>query len=212
MKTETKTAQLQRAITEALESTKQRRELMYKFYHEYISKAEPKDLTLKDKITAAFFAQEVVNLEAKTSCMCLLAYSKLFKAETKINSPRLDPIRDALRTAGFFRDYSCGLSHANLPSGGFSVYCYVHVGPSKGSFYNTLDAEALAEDLKRLEAKCSSLSPAEIISKAEATASAWEMLNEMKEAYANNCSRLKKMFGDISYNEWQREWTPYVGA
>lgn len=208
---ETKTVQFHKAITEALEATRARRELMYKFYKQYITKAEPTELTLKDQITAAFFAQEVVNLEAKTSCACLLVYSQLFKAETRTNSPRLDPIREALRAAGFFHNYDCTLSNASLDCGKFGVYCYIHVGPSNGRYYNTLSADDLAEELKRLEAKCSSLSPAEIISKAEATANAWEMLQQFKARYSNNSLALRKMFGDINCNDWKREMTPDVG-
>lgn len=60
---------------------------------------------LANHFAAAFFAAEALNAEARGVCRCYIAYTDIFKAETREKSTRLDPIRDAIRAAGYSNGY-----------------------------------------------------------------------------------------------------------
>ena len=102
-KTETKSEQLKKAIAEAIEAVKPRRGLLYKYYKQYLYSGEP---TLESEITASFFAQEIVTLEAKSACACYLAFRKIYAGEIRSSSSKLKPVYEALKAA----------AHSTLPS------------------------------------------------------------------------------------------------
>lgn len=103
----TKSEKFAKAIKEALATVEQRRALYWKLCHEYAAKSaeEGSNEELINQLSAFLFAAKATNLEAQAVCACYIAYTDLFEAQTRENSPRLQPIRDAIRAAGYSVDY-----------------------------------------------------------------------------------------------------------
>lgn len=159
---------------------------------------------LANHFAAEFFAAEAVNAEAQAICRCYIAYTDIFKAETREKSARLQPIRDAVRAAGYSVRY-------NITTISYDIDRREHlhtsftVGPwgSPGDWDNRiLNGDYMRDELKRLEKQASGKSPAEIISDAEAAAAAWKMLEKQQAAYQDNISILRQMLSVVTFDDW----------
>ena len=173
----TKSEKFAKAIKEALATVEQRRALYWKLCHEYAAKSaeEGSNEELINQLSAFLFAAEATNLEAQAVCACYIAYTNLFEAQTREKSPRLQPIRDAIRAAGYSVDYDP--TTIVYKSGQNAVSASFSVGPWNGSSSYTygrsrlLNGDHLRSELKRLKEaasgktpdRVSSLSPAMMI-------------------------------------------------
>ena len=136
--------------------------------------------------------------------------ANLFEAQTREKSPRLQPIRDAIRAAGYSVDYDP--TTIVYKSGQNAVSASFSVGPWNGSSSYTygrsrlLNGDHLRSELKRLKEAASGKTPAEIISDAEAAAATWQMLEKQYEDYRNNVHKLRQMLKGISFYNWTQIW------
>lgn len=206
MKTETKSEQLKKAIAEAVEAVKSRRALLYKYYQQYLYADES---TLKNKIIASFFAQEIVTLEAKSACTCYLTFRKIYVGEIRSSSSKLKPVHEALKAAGYSFD-SYYKDCLFLQAGKFKVSASFRFGECSGSDdwrYPFLDVETLEAECKRLNEALTNETPAEIISRAEVAFQGWTMQEAAKEKYSKDCRKLRAMFGHVFTDDWHRFWT-----
>ena len=153
---------------------------------------------------------KATNLEAQAVCACYIAYTDLFEAQTRENSPRLQPIRDAIRAAGYSVDYDP--TTIVYKSGQNAVSASFSVGPLSGSSTYTygrgrlLNGDYLRSELKRLKEADSGKTPAEIINDAKAAAAAWQMLKKQRKDYQNNIRKLRQMLKGISFYNWAQIW------
>lgn len=208
----TKSEKFAKAIKEALATVEQRRALYWKLCHEYAAKSaeEGSNEELINQLSAFLFATKATNLEAQAVCACYIAYTDLFEAQTRENSPRLQPIRDAIRAAGYSVDYDP--TTIVYKSGQNAVSASFSVGPWNGSSSYTygrsrlLNGDHLRSELKRLKEAASGKTPAEIISDAEAAAATWQMLEKQYEDYRNNVHKLRQMLKGISFYNWTQIW------
>lgn len=208
----TKLEQFTQAIKAALAAAEPRRALYWRFCREYTAKtAELGSVEeLTNQFAASLFAAEATNLEAQAVCACYIAYTDLFEAQTRENSPRLQPIRDAIRAAGYSVDYDP--TTIVYKSGQNAVSASFSVGPWNSSSTYTygrgrlLNGEHLRSELKRLKEAASGKTPAEIISDAEAAAAAWRMLKKQRKDYQNNIRKLRQMLKGISFYNWADSW------
>ena len=208
----TKSDKFAKAIKEALATVEQRRALYWKLCHEYAAKSaeEGSNEELINQLSAFLFAAEATNLEAQAVCACYIAYTNLFEAQTRENSPRLQPIRDAIRAAGYSVDYDP--TTIVYKSGQNAVSASFSVGPWNGSNANTygrgrlLNGDYLRSELKRLKEEASGKTPAEIISDAETAAATWQMLETQYEDYRNDVRKLRQMLKGISFYNWAQIW------
>ncbi|WP_304106941.1 hypothetical protein [Phascolarctobacterium succinatutens] len=192
-----------------MEQTQNAKAVQLALFREHVARITPAHTAedLANHFAAAFFAAEALNAEAQGVCRCYIAYTDIFKAETREKSTRLDPIRDAIRAAG----YSNGYDPTSLS---YDVDKREHVctsftvGPwgRSGDWRNrVLNGDYLRDELKRLEKEASGKSPAEIISDAEAAADAWQMLKKQQEAYKQNITVLRKMLQAVTFDDWN-DW------
>ena len=102
-----KAEQLVKAIKASLAAVEPRRALCWRLCREHVARITPAHTVadLANHFAAAFFADEALNAEAQGVCRCYIAYTDIFKAETREKSTRLDPIRDAIRAAGYSNGY-----------------------------------------------------------------------------------------------------------
>lgn len=102
-----KAEQLVKAIETSLAAVEPRRALCWRLCREHVARITPAHTVadLANHFAAAFFADEALNAEAQGVCRCYIAYTDIFKAETREKSTRLDPIRDAIRAAGYSNGY-----------------------------------------------------------------------------------------------------------
>ena len=102
-----KAEQLAKAIKASLAAAEPRRALCWRLCREHVARITPAHTVedLANHFAAAFFAAEALNAEAQGVCRCYIAYTDIFKAETREKSTRLDPIRDAIRDAGYSNGY-----------------------------------------------------------------------------------------------------------
>lgn len=208
----TKSEKFEKAIKEALAKVEQHRTLYWKLCHEYAAKSaeEGSNEELINQLSAFLFAAKATNLEAQVVCACYIAYTDLFEAQTRENSPRLQPIRDAIRAAGYSVDYYP--TTIVYKSGQNTVSASFSVGPLSGSSTYTygrgrlLNGDHLRSELKRLKEADSGKTPAEIINDAEAAAAAWQMLKKQRKDYQNNIRKLRQMLKGISFYNWAQIW------
>lgn len=204
----TKSEKFEKAIKEALATVEQRRALYWKLCHEYAAKSaeEGSNEELINQLSAFLFAAEAINLEAQAVCACYIAYTDLFEAQTRENSPRLQPICDAIRAAGYSVDYDP--TTIIYKSGRNAVSASFSVGPwnGSGSYTYGRSRDYLRSELKRLKEAASGKTPAEIISDAEAAATAWQMLKKQRKDYQNNIRKLRQMLKGISFYNWAQIW------
>lgn len=203
----TKSEKFAKAIKEALATVEQRRALYWKLCHEYAAKSaeEGSNEELINQLSAFLFATKATNLEAQAVCACYIAYTDLFEAQTRENSPRLQPIRDAIRAAGYSVDYDPTTivykSGQNAVSASFSVGPLYTYGRGR-----LLNGDHLRSELKRLKEADSGKTPAEIINDAEAAAATWQMLKKQRKDYQNNIRKLRQMLKGISFYNWAQIW------
>lgn len=206
-KTETKSEQLKKAIAEAIEAVKPRRGLLYKYYKQYLYSGEP---TLESEITASFFAQEIVTLEAKSACACYLAFRKIYAGEIRSSSSKLKPVYEALKAAGYSFD-SYNKDCLFLQSGKFKACASFRFGEYIGRGddwrHPLLAAETMEAECKRLDKALTNEAPAEIISRAEIAFHAWEMQEAAKVKYSKDCEKLHTIFGHVFTDDWHKFWT-----
>jgi hypothetical protein len=202
-----KAEQLVKAIETSLAAVEPRRALCWRLCREHVARITTAHTVadLANHFAAAFFAAEAVNAEAQGVCRCYIAYTDIFKAETREKSARLQPIRDAVHAAEYSTAYditkiSCDIDEREHVSASFTV------GPwdRSGSDWNNriLNGDYMRNELQRLEKQASGKSPAEIISDAEAAAAAWKMLKKQQEAYEQNILVLRKMLAPITFDDW----------
>lgn len=88
---------LAKAIETSLAAVEPRRALCWRLYREHVARITPAQTVadLANHFAAEFFAAEAVNAEAQAVCRCYIAYTDIFKAETREKSARLQPIRDS---------------------------------------------------------------------------------------------------------------------
>lgn len=98
---------LAKAIETSLAAVEPRRALCWRLCREHVARITPAQTVadLPNHFAAEFFAAEAVNAEAQAVCRCYIAYTDIFKAETREKSARLQPIRDAVRAAGYSVTY-----------------------------------------------------------------------------------------------------------
>ena len=206
----TKAEQLDKAIEAALSAVEPRRARYWSLCHKFEAEGMAAPVGSIEALTAQFasyfFAAEAVNAEAQAVCACYIAYTDVFKIETREDSKRLQPIRDAIRAAGYSTVYGSP-TEILYKKGKRSVYAGFNVGecPSRGYTHNRiLDGEYLRKQLQRLEKLVSGKCTAEIISDAEAAATAWQMLKKQQEVYQENISVLRGMLSVVTFDDWDR--------
>lgn len=202
-----KAEQLAKAIKASLAAVEPRRALCWRLCREHVARITPAHTVadLANHFAAAFFAAEAVNAEAQGVCRCYIAYTDIFKAETREKSTRLDPIRDAIRAAGYSNGYDPTTLSYDVDNREH-VHASFTVGPwdRSGSAWNNriLNGDYMRDELKRLEKQASGKSPAEIISDAEAAAAAWQMLKKQQAAYEENIGILRRMLSVVTFDDW----------
>lgn len=205
----TKSEQFAQAIKAAFAAAEPRRALYWRFCREYTAKsAEVGSVEeLANQFAASLFAAEATNIEAQAVCACYIAYTDIYTMETRERSSRLQPIRDAIRAAGYSTEYEpTTIVHK---AGKRSVCASFTVGPfghSSDWRNRLLSGDDLRDELKRLQKEASGKTPAEIISDAEAAAAAWQMLKKQRDDYQNNIRGLRHMLQAISFDNWADSW------
>lgn len=204
-----KAEQLAKAIKASLAAVEPRRALCWRLCREHVARITPAHTVadLANHFAAAFFAAEAVNAEAQGVCRCYIAYTDIFKAETREKSTRLDPIRDAIRAAGYSNGYDPTTLSYDVDKREHVCTSFT-VGPwgQSGDWRNRiLNSDYLRDELKRLEKEASGKTPAEIISDAEAAAAAWLMLKKQQKAYEQNILVLRKMLQAVTFDDWN-DW------
>jgi hypothetical protein len=204
-----KAEQLAKAIETSLAAAEPRRALCWRLCREHVARVTPAESVadLANHFAAEFFAAEAVNAEAQAVCRCYIAYTDIFKVETREKSARLKPIRDAVRAAGYSVTYdvttiSYGIGREHV-STSFTVGSWDHPGNAWNN--RILNGDYMRNELKRLEKQASGKSPAEIISDAEAAAAAWKMLEKQQKAYEQNILVLRKMLQAVTFDDWN-DW------
>lgn len=198
---------LAKAIETSLAAVEPRRALCWRLYREHVARITPAHTVadLANHFAAEFFAAEAVNAEAQAVCRCYIAYTDIFKAETREKSTRLQPIRDAVRAAGYSVTYDITTISYDIDKREH-VHTSFTVGPwdRPGGDWNNriLNGDYMRDELKRLEKQASGKSPAEIISDAEAAAAAWKMLEKQQAAYEENISILRRMLSVVTFDDW----------
>lgn len=173
-----KAEQLAQAIETSLAAVEPRRALCWRLCREHVARITPAQTVadLANHFAAEFFAAEAVNAEAQAVCRCYIAYTDIFKAETREKSARLQPIRDAVRAAGYSVTYDVTTISYDIGKREH-VHTSFTVGPwdRPGGDWNNriLNGDYMRDELKRLEKQASGKSPAEIISDAEAAAAVY---------------------------------------
>jgi hypothetical protein len=198
---------LAKAIETSLAAVEPRRALCWRLCREHMARITPAHTVadLANHFAAAFFAAEALNAEAQGVCRCYIAYTDIFKAETREKSTRLDPIRDAIRAAGYSNGYdpttlSYDVDKREHVCASFTVGPWDRPG---GDWNNRiLNGDYMRDELKRLEKQASGKSPAEIISDAEAAAAAWLMLKKQQAAYQDNICILRRMLSVVTFDDW----------
>lgn len=205
-----KAEQLVKAIETSLAAVEPRRALCWRLCCEHVARITTAHTVadLANHFAAAFFAAEAVNAEAQGVCRCYIAYTDIFKVETREKSTRLDPIRDAIRAAGYSNGYDPTTLSYDVDKREH-VHASFTVGPwdRPGGDWNNriLNGDYMRDELKRLEKQASGKSPAEIISDAEAAAAAWQMLKKQQAAYQDNICILRKMLSVVTFDDWN-DW------
>ena len=205
-----KAEQLAKAIETSLAAVEPRRALCWRLCREHVARITTAHTVadLANHFAAAFFAAEAVNAEAQGVCRCYIAYTDIFKVETREKSTRLDPIRDAIRAAGYSNGYDPTTLSYDVDKREH-VHASFTVGPwdRPGGDWNNriLNGDYMRDELKRLEKQASGKSPAEIISDAEAAAAAWQMLKKQQAAYQDNICILRKMLSVVTFDDWN-DW------
>ena len=205
-----KAEQLAKAIKASLAAVEPRRALCWRLCREHVARITPARTVadLANHFAAAFFAAEAVNAEAQGVCRCYIAYTDIFKVETREKSTRLDPIRDAIRAAGYSNGYDPTTLSYDVDKREH-VHASFTVGPwdRPGGDWNNriLNGDYMRDELKRLEKQASGKSPAEIISDAEAAAAAWQTLKKQQAAYQDNICILRKMLSVVTFDDWN-DW------
>ena len=205
-----KAEQLVKAIETSLAAVEPRRALCWRLCRERVARITTAHTVadLANHFAAAFFAAEAVNAEAQGVCRCYIAYTDIFKVETREKSTRLDPIRDAIRAAGYSNGYDPTTLSYDVDKREH-VHASFTVGPwdRPGGDWNNriLNGDYMRDELKRLEKQASGKSPAEIISDAEAAAAAWQMLKKQQAAYQDNICILRKMLSVVTFDDWN-DW------
>jgi hypothetical protein len=205
-----KAEQLVKAIETSLAAVEPRRALCWRLCREHVARITTAHTVadLANHFAAAFFAAEAVNAEAQGVCRCYIAYTDIFKVETREKSTRLDPIRDAIRAAGYSNGYDPTTLSYDVDKREH-VHASFTVGPwdRPGGDWNNriLNGDYMRDELKRLEKQASGKSPAEIISDAEAAAAAWQMLKKQQAAYQDNICILRKMLSVVTFDDWN-DW------
>lgn len=201
---------LAKAIETSLAAVEPRRALCWRLCREHVARITTAHTVadLANHFAAAFFAAEAVNAEAQGVCRCYIAYTDIFKVETREKSTRLDPIRDAIRAAGYSNGYDPTTLSYDVDKREH-VHASFTVGPwdRPGGDWNNriLNGDYMRDELKRLEKQASGKSPAEIISDAEAAAAAWQMLKKQQAAYQDNICILRKMLSVVTFDDWN-DW------
>lgn len=201
---------LAKAIETSLAAVEPRRALCWRLCREHVARITPAQTVadLVNHFAAAFFAAEAVNAEAQGVCRCYIAYTDIFKVETREKSTRLDPIRDAIRAAGYSNGYDPTTLSYDVDKREH-VHASFTVGPwdRPGGDWNNriLNGDYMRDELKRLEKQASGKSPAEIISNAEAAAAAWQMLKKQQAAYQENICILRRMLSVVTFDDWN-DW------
>lgn len=202
---------LAKAIETSLAAVEPRRALCWRLCREHAARVTTAQSAadLANHFAAEFFAAEAVNAEAQAVCRCYIAYTDIFKAETREKSARLQPIRDAVRAAGYSVTYDVTTISYDIGKREH-VYTSFTVGPwdrRPGGDWNNriLNGDYMRDELKRLEKEASGKTPAEIISDAEAAAAAWLMLKKQQEAYEQNILVLRKMLQAVTFDDWN-DW------
>lgn len=204
-----KAEQLVEAIKASLVAVEPRRALCWRLCREHVARITPARTVadLANHFAAEFFAAEAVNAEAQAVCRCYIAYTDIFKVETREKSARLQPIRDAVRAAGYSVNYDITTISYDIDKREH-VHTSFTVGPwgQSGDWRNrVLNGDYLRDELQRLEKEASGKTPAEIISDAEAAAAAWLMLKKQQEAYEQNILVLRKMLQAVTFDDWN-DW------
>ena len=178
---------LAKAIETSLAAVEPRRALCWRLCREHVARITPAQTVadLANHFAAEFFAAEAVNAEAQAVCRCYIAYTDIFKAETREKSARLQPIRDAVRAAGYSVTYDITTISYDIDKREH-VHTSFTVGPwdRPGGDWNNriLNGDYMRDELQRLEKQASGKSPAEIISDAEAAAAAGQMRKKQQAA------------------------------
>lgn len=205
-----KAEQLVKAIETSLAAVEPRRALCWRLCREHVARITTAHTVadLANHFAAAFFAAEAVNAEAQGVCRCYIAYTDIFKVETREKSTRLDPIRDAIRAAGYSNGYDPTTLSYDVDKREH-VHASFTVGPwdRPGGDWNNriLNGDYMRDELQRLEKQASGKSPAEIISDAEAAAAAWQMLKKQQAAYQENICILRRMLSVVTFDDWN-DW------
>lgn len=209
----TKAEQLSKAIEAALSAVEPRRARCWSLCHKFEAEGMAAPVGSIEALTAQFasyfFAAEAVNAEAQAACRCYIAFADIFNGEIQEKSARLNPIRAAIRAAGYSTEYGSDPTSIVYRSGKRHVYAGFTVGERKrgdGFWRNLiLNGEHLWKELQRLEKSASGKCTAEIISDAEAAAVAWQMLEKQREAYEENIHILRtQMLAPVTFDDWDR--------
>lgn len=201
---------LAKAIETSLAAVEPRHALCWRLCREHVARITPAQTVadLANHFAAEFFAAEAVNAEAQAVCRCYIAYTDIFKAETREKSARLQPIRDAVRAAGYSVTYDITTISYDIDKREH-VHTSFTVGPwdRPGGDWNNriLNGDYMRDELQRLEKQASRKSPAEIISDAEAAAAAWQMLKKQQAAYQENICILRRMLSVVTFDDWN-DW------
>lgn len=204
----TKTKQFLKAVRTNFEAAEPRRQWLRKQLEAYTTKAKEartnkeigRDRTAE--LVAGTLAKQLADLEILTLGLCYLHFKSLFKGEVRLYSDRLKPIFEEAKK----REYNAYREESHYRLFGYEVFAYLDIGPSDGDNYHNrkINTERLTASITELSQTVEAertKTLADIEAEAQAITIAWDMMVEAERNYTNNLSKLKKMLGNIRYND-----------
>ena len=204
----TKTEQFLKAVRTNFEAAEPRRQWLRKQLEAYTTKAKEartnkeigRDRTAE--LVAGTLAKQLADLEILTLGLCYLHFKSLFRGEVRLYSDRLKPILEEAKK----REYNAYREESRYRLFGYEVFSYLDIGPSDGDNYHNrkINTERLTASITELSQTVEAertKTLADIEAEAQAITIAWDMMVEAERNYTNNLSKLKKMLGNIRYND-----------
>lgn len=204
----TKTEQFLKAVRTNFEAAEPRRQWLRKQLEAYTTKAKEartnkeigRDRTAE--LVAGTLAKQLADLELLTLGLCYLHFKSLFKGEVRLYSDRLKPILEEAKK----REYNAHRKDSHYRLFGYEVFAYLDIGPSDGDNYHNkkINTERLTASITELSQTIEAertKTLADIEAEAQAITIAWDMMVEAERNYTKNLSKLKRMLGNIRYND-----------
>ena len=198
----TKKEQFLEAVRKNFEEAEHRRQWLRTNLETYRTKAleaSQNPETGRDRtaeLIAGMLAQQLANLEIYTLGRCYMAFKNHFKGDVRLLSERLKPIR----TEALNRNYNAHIDNATYRFFGYEVRSDIQV---KRWNANCIQIDILSESLKDITKKVEAdqqKTLGDIVQEAETIAMAWNMMEKARKDYDNNIEKLRKMLGNIRYD------------